>query len=130
MSAKVQVDKYFEALQRLSASRAPISNDAVALEAGSGRGSIKKSRPAYAELITAIDRAATEQAEAKVATDPTPALRLEIHTLTQRLDQALEREVCLLHEVYTLREENRQLKTGRLVAVHEISRTPSGGLGQ
>lgn len=127
MSAKVQVDKYYAALQRLIDREAPISNDAVALEAGSGRGSIKRSRPAYAELIAAIDRAATEQAEAKVAADPTPALRLEIQTLTQRLDQALEREVCLLHEIYTLREENRQLKTGRLVAVHDASRKPPGG---
>lgn len=130
MSAKVQVDKYFEALQRLIARGAPISNDAVALEAGSGRGSIKKSRPAYAELIAAIDRAATEQAEAKVAADPTPALRLEIHALTRRLDQALEREVCLLHEVYTLREENRQLKTGLLVAVHDPFQQLSSGLRQ
>ena len=125
MSAKVQVDKYFEALQRLIARAAPISNDAVALEAGSGRGSIKKSRLAYAGLIAAIDHAAKEQSEAKVASDPAPALRLEIQALTQRLDQALEREVCLLHEVYILREENRQLKTGRLMAVHDASRKPS-----
>jgi hypothetical protein len=127
VSAKVQVDKYYAALQRLVERGSPISNDAVALEAGSGRGSIKKSRPAYAELIAAIDHAAREQADAKVTADPTPALRLEIQTLTQRLDQALEREVCLLHEVYTLREENRLLKTGRLVAVNETSRKPSGG---
>ena len=70
MSAKVQVDKYFTALERLKARGEPISNDAVALEAGSGRGSIKKSRPAYAELIAAINAAAKQQAEAKVASDP------------------------------------------------------------
>lgn len=127
MSAKVQVDKYHAALHRLLARGAPISNDAVALEAGSGRGSIKKSRPAYAELIAAIEQAALQQAEAQMSTDPVPALRQEIQALVQRLDQALEREVCLLHEVYTLREENRQLKTGRLVAVHDTSRKPSGG---
>lgn len=126
MSAKVQVDKYFEALRRLIARGALISNDAVALEAGSGRGSIKKSRPAYAELIVAIEQAAEQQAEVKVSTDPVPALRQEIQGLVQRLDQALEREVCLLHEVYALREENRQLKTGRLVAVHDTARRPSG----
>ncbi len=53
MSAKLQVDKYLAALERLKARREPINNDTVALEAGSGRGSIKKSRPAYAGLITA-----------------------------------------------------------------------------
>jgi len=126
MSANVQVDKYFAALHRLRNRGAPISNDAVALEAGSGRGSIKKSRPAYSDLIAAIDKAAKEQDEAKVASDPVPALRLGIELLTRRLDLALERELCLLHEVYTLREENRQLKLGRPFAVPD-PRKPLGG---
>lgn len=113
MSAKIQVDKYYAALQRLKLRGAPISNDAVSLEAGSGRGSIKRSRPAYAELIVAIELAAREQVETQTATDPVPALRQKIEVLTDRLDQALERELCLLNEVYTLREEIRQLKLGR-----------------
>ena len=124
MSAKVQVDKYFTALERLKARGEPISNDAVALEAGSGRGSIKKSRPAYAELIAAINAAAKQQAEAKVASDPMPGMRKDIEDLTRRLDQSLDREVALLHELYDLRakakqlaEENRLLKLGRLVPV-------------
>jgi hypothetical protein len=126
MSAKVQVDKYFAALQRLRDRGAPISNDAVALEAGSGRGSIKKSRLGYTDLIAAIDQAAKEQAEAKVSSDPLPALRQNIELLTRRLDQALERELCLLHEVYSLREECRQLKIGRPFAVPD-PRKPRDG---
>lgn len=124
MSAKIQVDKYFAALERLKARGEPISNDAVALEAGSGRGSIKKSRPAYAELIAAINAAAKQQDEAKVSSDPVPGLRNNIEGLTRRLDQSLDREVALLHEIYDLRaevkqlaEENRLLKLGRLVPV-------------
>lgn len=124
MSAKVQVDKYFAALERLKARGETISNDAVALEAGSGRGSIKKSRPAYAELIAAIDAAAKQQAEVKVAADPLLGLRKDNETLERRLDQSLDREVALLNELYDLRaqvkqltEENRQLKMGRLVPV-------------
>lgn len=124
MSAKIQVGKYFAALERLKARGEPISNDAVALEAGSGRGSIKKSRPAYADLIAAIDLAAEQQAKAKVASDPVPGMRKDIDDLTRRLDQSLDREVALLHELYDLRaevkqlaEENRLLKMGRLVPV-------------
>ncbi|MGF6781182.1 hypothetical protein [Paraburkholderia sp. GAS334] len=124
MSAKIQVGKYFAALERLKARGEPISNDAVALEVGSGRGSIKKSRPAYAELIAAIDSAAEQQAKAKLASDPVPGMRTDIDDLTRRLDQSLDREVALLHEVYDLRaevkqlaEENRLLKMGRLVPV-------------
>ena len=124
MSAKLQVAKYFDALKRLQARGAPINNDAVALEAGSGRGSIKKSRPAYAALIEAIDLAAQQQGQAKSASDPAPSLRIEVKELAWRLDQSLEREVALLREVYELRakvrqleEDNHLLKLGRLVAV-------------
>lgn len=117
MSAPVQVEKYFAALDRLKARGAPISNDAVALEAGSGRGSIKKSRAAYAELIVAIDQAAQAQGNAAALVDPVKTLRLENASLVRRLDQGLERELCLLQEVYVLREENRQLKLGRPFAV-------------
>lgn len=124
MSPKVQVDQYFAALERLKARGEPISNDAVALEAGKGRGSIKKSRPAHAELVAAIDKAMKEQQETKVVADPVPGLKRDIEELKRRLDQSLDREVALLHELYHLRakvnqlsEENRQLKMGRLVPV-------------
>lgn len=124
MSAKLQVDKYFASLERLKARGEPISNDAVSLEAGCGRGSIKKSRPAYAKLIAAIEEASQDQAKAKTAADPVTGLRNDVESLTRRLDQALEREVALLHELYELRarvqqltEDNRQLKMGRLVQV-------------
>ncbi len=117
MAAKSQADKYFEALARLKARGEPINNDAVAKEAGSGKGSIKKSRPGHAELIAAISQAALEQQQAKAASDPVPQLRQQIAALQNRLDSALERELCLLNEVYQLREENRQLNQGRLSVV-------------
>lgn len=122
MAAKSQVDKYLEALARLKARGEPINNDAVAKEAGSGKGSIKKSRPGYAALITAIEQAALEQKQVKAAADPTAQLRQQLETLQQRLDSALEREVCLLNEVYHLREENHQLKQGRLTVVSDKTR--------
>lgn len=117
MAAKSQVDKYFEALGRLRTREEPINNDAVAKEAGSGKGSIKKSRPGHAALIAAIEQAALEQKQARAATDPVPKLRQQIIELQQRLDNALERELCLLDEVYYLREEIRQLTQGRLSLV-------------
>lgn len=122
MAAKSQADKYFEALARLKARGEPINNDAVAKEAGSGKGSIKKSRPGHAELIAAISQAALEQQQAKAASDPVPQLRQQITALQHRLDSALERELSLLNEVYQLREENRQLKQGRLSVVSNKTR--------
>lgn len=114
MANKTQAEKYLAALERLKAQGKPISNDAVALEAGSGKGSIKKSRAGHAELIKAIEQAAKEQRQRKASTDPAPLLREENSLLARRLDDALEREVNLLHEVYQLREEVKQLSKGRL----------------
>jgi|SRR5471030_269130 len=110
MSAKLQIDKYLQALQRLADRGEKINNDSVALEAGSGRGSIKRSRVAYATLIAAIDAAAQAQQAGKVEADPVPALRQEKANLVRLLDGALERELALLSEVFILREEVRQLR--------------------
>ncbi len=117
MAAKSQVGKYFEALARLQARGEPINNDAVALEAGSGKGSLKRSRPGHAEIIAAIAQAALEQKQQMATSDPVPQLKQQLKSLEARLDSALEREICLLNEVYHLREENRQLKQGRLSLV-------------
>jgi hypothetical protein len=114
MANKSQVEKYLAALERLKAQGKPINNDAVAQEAGSGKGSIKKSRAGHAELIAAIERAAEEQRQAKAVSDPIPPLRLEISRLGRQLDAALEREVNLIAEVYQLRQEVKQLRKGRL----------------
>lgn len=122
--APVQTQKYFDALERLKAKGLPISNDAVALEAGSARSSIKKSRPSHAKLIAAIEAAALEQEQSKPE-DPLPSLRADKMELMVRLDAALDREVALLSEVHDLRTEVKQLraendllKRGRLVAVN------------
>lgn len=114
MANKSQVEKYLAALERLKAQGKPINNDAVAQEAGSGKGSIKRSRAGHAELIAAIERAAEEQRQAKADNDPVPPLRLKIVLLGRQLDDALEREVNLLAENYQLREEVKQLSKGRL----------------
>ncbi len=50
MANKSQTEKYLAALERLKAQGKPINNDAVAQEAGSGKGSIKKSRAGHVEL--------------------------------------------------------------------------------
>lgn len=122
MAAKSQVDKYFEALERLKVRKVPINNDAVAKEAGSGKGSIKKSRPGYAALITAIEQAALDQKQVQAVTDPVTQLRQQLAMAQQRLDNSLEREVNLLNELYQLREENLQLKTGNVLTMTRKTR--------
>ncbi len=66
---------YFEALERLKREKpvnvpkgTKITNDSVSLEAGRKKGTIKRSRPIFSELIEAIDAAA--KAEAKPEAKP------------------------------------------------------------
>lgn len=117
MAAKSQTEKYLLALERLKTRGEPINNDSVAKEAGSGKGSIKKSRAGHADLIQAIADAAAKRHETDASADPVPQLKTRLSFLQRRLDGALEREICLLNELYDLREENLQLKQGRLAIV-------------
>lgn len=124
MPAKLQVEKYELALERLVARGDPVSLDAVAREAGSGAGSIKSSRAGYAALIKRIEEAAARRVgplNAEVS-DRSPELKKEVRRLSNLLDEALEREINLLEEVFSLRDENRQLRVGRPLLV--VPRTP------
>lgn len=119
------LDDYFEALDRLKAGtpiRVPadskITNDAVALEAGRGKGSIKKSRPIFADLIAAIEAAADERAQVvnkdKIALDKA---KQETAEARQALDAALAREVSLLNELYELKKQLAALTGGNVLPI-------------
>lgn len=99
---------YFEALERLKKGRpanvpkgSKLTNDNVSMEAGRKKGTIKKSRPAFKELINAIDAAATEQAQpqdlTKAALDVAKADAARYRTLWE---EALSREVSLVKQLW------------------------------
>lgn len=104
---------YFEALERLKKGRqisvpkgTRITNDAVAIEAGRGKGSIKKSRPIFKALIEAITQAAEDQAKSTdKTTEQLISAKAEAKKYRKLWEEALEREVSLLREVYTLKTE-------------------------
>lgn len=104
---------YFEALERLKKGRptciprgSRITNDAVAIEAGRGKGCIKKSRPIFKALIEEIAQAAEEQAKSTdKTTEQLISAKAEAKKYRKLWEEALEREVSLLREVYTLKTE-------------------------
>lgn len=85
-----------------------ISNDAVSLEAGRSKGSIKKSRPLFADLIAAVDAAAAEPAtlgaehQAKLAKSKGQAEKYRV-----LYEEAIAREVSLLKENFDLKQQLR-----------------------
>lgn len=117
------LDEYFAALGRLQAGRPQrvprgtrITNDAVALEAGRGKGSIKKSRTVFSDLIAAIDAAAAEQSKPK--TDEKAKLaktKGQMAQLRKSLEDALGREVALLRELYETKKKLSELTGGKVV---------------
>lgn len=119
------LDVYFAALERLKKrisavvpKGTKITNDAVALEAGRGKGSIKKSRKVFSDLIIAIDEAAAEQAKPKNE----QKVRFEkakgtAEQLRRELEAALGREVSLLLELFETKKELAKLTGGKVLPI-------------
>ncbi|AMV44269.1 hypothetical protein [Paraburkholderia caribensis] len=127
-SKRSPLGEYFAALERLKEGRpqkAPIgtkiSNDAVAIEAGRGKGSIKKSRALFADLIRAIDDAA--QAERDPTKDQKAKLertRNDAKDYRLRYEAALARELSLLRELYDLKKTLANLTGEKVVPLRNL----------
>lgn len=124
MKIATTLEEYFETLARLKSNRpvhvpkgTKITNDAVSLEAGRSKGSIKKSRPLFADLIAAIDAAAAKQAapgavdQAKIAKSKT-----QVAHYRALYEEAISREVSLLKENFELKRDLQRLGGEKVVS--------------
>jgi hypothetical protein len=122
-----KLQEYFDALQRIKENRArrvpkgvAINNDNVSIEAGRGRGSIKKSRPAFSGLIRNIAQAEEERRLAAFPTGtPTPTGSEDVDTLRSQLDASLGRELSLLLELYDTKKQLAQLTGGNVLPLRQ-----------
>lgn len=129
--------EYFEALGRLKNGKpaimpkgARITNDSVSLEAGRKKGTIKKSRQIFAELIKAIDAAKEEESkpedEMRARLD---AARAEVTRYRTLWEGALAREVSLLKQLWDEREawakERAVLTGGKVTPILKIGKPPA-----
>ena len=113
--------EYFDALERLKKNEpinipvdSKINNDTVALEAGRQRGTIKKSREMFTELIEAIDK------YNKYIQEPTIKLKdnLEKYKVKAKeyrdlYEEALNRELMLLEKINKL-EKNKPIYSNNI----------------
>lgn len=119
--------EYYEALERLkkdTSLRVPkgtkITNDAVSLEAGRGKGSIKKSRPIFTDLIVAIKIASEQQMLAVNTQDnKIEKLKSELDQCRKELEAALAREVSLLYELYEAKKEINLLTGSKVIPIRK-----------
>lgn len=114
--------KYWDALDRLLNNKPnvlvrgdySINNDSVALEAGDGRGAIKKAR--YPELILAIidagkqhkDKAISPVAKQKIRVDKA---KDKLKDLEARYAAALNRELELIIKLEKVQKDNDYLRS-------------------
>ena len=116
MSNKSIAD-YYSALDRLVKGRSriiprgtKITKDAVALEAGRGKGSIKKSRQAFSNLIADIEKAAAVQSSQKnIEKERLNRAKTKISQLRQQYEASLAREISLINELYSVKKKLAQL---------------------
>ncbi|AUT76096.1 hypothetical protein C2L64_48735 [Paraburkholderia hospita] len=108
---------YYAALERLKKRKgARINNDTVAIEAGRKKGSIKKSRAQFTELIAAIDAANAVAGHPKLElTDRLNRAKGDAKDLQAQLDESLARELALLRQVFNLRKELAALRGGSVL---------------
>lgn len=103
---------YFDALDRLKLGKTinvpkgtKITNDSVSLEAGRKKGTIKRSRPVFSDLIKAIDDAAKAESrpqdEMRQRLDQAKAEAARYRALWE---EALAREISLVKELWDARE--------------------------
>jgi hypothetical protein len=102
------LNDYFDALERLIKNHplnlpkcSKITNDNVSMEAGRKKGTIKKSRPIFKELIDAIDAAASAQAQPLDLTKATlDAAKAESAKYRALWEEALSREISLVKQLW------------------------------
>ena len=107
------LQEYFEALERLKSNKpinvpknSKINNDTVALEAGRKRGSIKKSREIFTELIEAINNASRESTakhdklESKIF-----KLKKDVEKYKDMYEKALNRELMYIERINELEKQ-------------------------
>jgi len=119
-TSKQAITEYFDALARLQTGRplrvpkgTKISNDAVALEAGRGKGSIKKSRPVFLDLIQAIEDSVAKQSPPSIEQKQNARIdkvKAEAHRNRKDLDAATASLVSRLYEIHELKKKIRTLE--------------------
>ena len=133
MNDKV-ISDYMAALDRLTRGRptrvpkgTKITNDSVALEAGRGKGAIKKSRPEFAPLIAAIHAATTGETEAAEQERLLTKARTAASKYRDELEAAIARELSLLRELYSLKKQLAALTGANVLPLRGTPPLPHEG---
>lgn len=120
---------YFEALDRLVAGcpkivakGTRITNDSVSIEAGRGKGSIKKSRLVFSDLIEAIRVVAENQFQGKnEIQEKIDKAKKQTLSYKKMYEESIGRELSLIYEIDELKQTIRQLTNNKVSSISRKS---------
>jgi len=104
------IEEYFKALERLKKNKplnvpigTKITNDAVSLEAGRKKGTIKKSREIFTELIEDINKIREkEDSPMKESKEQAAKYKTKTKEYKELYEQALNRELMMIERINEL----------------------------
>lgn len=124
------IDEYFAALSRLVDNKpivlkkySSITNDNVAIEAGRKKGSIKKSRESFVDLIEAISQAnEVQRKSAKNDKSKYEKVKLEIEKYRKMYESSLSRELMMIKRIHELENELSDERKSKIVSIKKRSK--------
>lgn len=116
---------YFEALERLKKGvplivpkDSKISKDSVSLEAGRKKGSIKKSRAIFKQLIAAIEEAALEHKSSEISErEKLTKVKVKLENYRKLYEEALAREIMLIKRIYELEKHLSDFTKDKVIKI-------------
>ena len=122
------ISEYEDALERLISNKpinvpkgSKINNDTVALEAGRKRGSIKKSRDVFVDLILKIEEiSSAEKFPKKEYEQKILKWKNKANEYRDLYEDVLNRELMLIERLRNLEIELKKIQTNKLLVANNI----------
>jgi len=122
------LEEYYEALHRLINNNpvnvskdAKINKDTVALEAGRKRGSIKKSREVFLELIEAIEKASENKSKSTSQhIEQITKLKDKMNNFKHLYEEALNRELMYIERINELEKVLKNISSNKIISANNI----------
>ena len=122
------LEEYYEALNRLINNNpvnvpkdTKINKDTVALEAGRKRGSIKKSREVFSELIEAIEKASEEKSKSTSQhIEQITKIKDKINNFKHSYEEALNRELMYIERINELEKALKNISSNKMISANNL----------
>lgn len=122
------LEEYYEALHRLINNNpvnvpkdTKINKDTVALEAGRKRGSIKKSREVFLELIEAIEKASEDKSKnTSQHIEQITKIKDKMNNFKHLYEEALNRELMYIERINELEKALKNISSNKIISANNV----------